>query len=64
DSGVLRDVQENKVPTKVWRAQPATPWFWYLFYVQIPKYLDVIRTRTPNPVPSAARSAQDLEGYV
>ncbi|MEM9450976.1 MAG: hypothetical protein AAGA75_20920 [Cyanobacteria bacterium P01_E01_bin.6] len=24
------------------------------------KYLDIIKTKTPNPVPPAARAAQDL----
>ncbi|MEM7772528.1 MAG: hypothetical protein AAF327_18705 [Cyanobacteria bacterium P01_A01_bin.37] len=28
------------------------------------KYLDVIKTKTPNPVPLAQQAVQDLEGYV
>ena len=28
------------------------------------KYLNVIKTKIPNPVLPAARAAQDLEGYV
>ncbi|MEM7770774.1 MAG: hypothetical protein AAF327_09705 [Cyanobacteria bacterium P01_A01_bin.37] len=32
--------------------------------ISIAKYLDEIKTKTPNPVPPAARAAQDLEEYV
>ncbi|MEM7771625.1 MAG: hypothetical protein AAF327_14095 [Cyanobacteria bacterium P01_A01_bin.37] len=28
------------------------------------QYLDVLKTKTPNPVPPVPRAAQDLQGYV